>query len=75
MVVTNLAVLDFRTTDHSMRLRSVHPGVAAGDVTAATGFPLAVPDEVPVTRLPTAEELALIRGQLDPAGLRDKELP
>jgi acyl CoA:acetate/3-ketoacid CoA transferase beta subunit len=75
VVVTNLAVLDFRATDHSMRLRSVHPGVAAGDVTAATGFPLAVPDEAPVTRLPTPEELALIRGQLDPAGLRDKELP
>ena len=54
MVVTNLAVLDFRTADHTMRLRSVHPGVTAGDVTAATGFPLAVPGEVPVTRLPTA---------------------
>jgi acyl CoA:acetate/3-ketoacid CoA transferase beta subunit len=75
VVVTNLAVLDFQTTDHGMRLRSVHPGVAAGDVTAATGFPLAVPDEVPTTRLPTAQELALIRGRLDPAGLRDQELP
>ncbi len=75
VVVTSLAVLDFRTADHAMRLRSVHPGVAAGDVTAATGFPLAVPGDVPVTRLPTAEELALIRGRLDPAGLREKELP
>ena len=51
VVVTNLAVLDFQTADHTMRLRSVHPGVTAADVTAATGFPLAVPDEVPVTRL------------------------
>ena len=75
VVVTSLAVLDFRTADHAMRLRSVHPGVAAGDVTAATGFPLAVPGDVPVTRLPTAEELALIRGRLDPAGRREKELP
>jgi len=75
VVVTSLAVLDFQTTDHSMRLRSAHPGVTAADVIAATGFPLAVPDEVPVTRLPTAQELALIRGQLDPAGLRDRELP
>ena len=75
VVVTSLAVLDFQTTDHSMRLRSVHPGVTADDVIAATGFPLAVPDEVPVTRLPTAQELALIRGRLDPAGLRDGELP
>ena len=75
VVVTSLAVLDFQTTDHSMRLRSAHPGVTAADVIAATGFPLAVPDEVPVTRLPTAQELALIRGRLDPAGLRDRELP
>ena len=53
VVVTNLAVLDFQTADHAMRLRSVHPGVTAGDVTAATGFPLAVPDDPPVTRLPS----------------------
>ena len=74
VVVTNLAVLDFQTPDRTMRLRSVHPGVTAADVIAATGFPLAVPDEMPATRLPTAQELALIRGQLDPAGRRDREL-
>src|SRR5262247_2345920 len=27
VVVTNLATLDFQTTGHAMRLRSVHPGV------------------------------------------------
>ena len=75
VVVTNLAVLDFQTADHTMRLRSVHPGITAGDVTAATGFPLAIPGDVPVTRLPTAQELALIRDRLDPAGLRDREIP
>ncbi|HUL24756.1 MAG TPA: CoA-transferase, partial [Streptosporangiaceae bacterium] len=75
VVVTNLAVLDFQTADHSMRLRSVHPGVTAGGVAAATGFPLALPDKVPTTRLPTPGELALIRGRLDPAGLRENELP
>ena len=73
-VVTNLAVLDFQTADRGLRLRSVHPGATADDVIAATGFPLAVPDGVPVTRLPTAPELDLIRGQLDPAGRRDLEL-
>jgi acyl CoA:acetate/3-ketoacid CoA transferase beta subunit len=67
-------VLDFQTADHTMRLRSVHPGVTAGDVAAATGFPLAVPGQVPTTRLPTPDELALI-GELDPAGLRENELP
>ncbi len=74
LVVTNRAVLDFATPDHRMRLRSVHPGASVRDVVAATGFELDIPGEVPVTRLPTPPELALIRGELDPAGRRDREL-
>jgi len=73
-VVTNLAVLDFQTPDHAMRLRSVHPGVDVSDVAAATGFRLAVPAEVPVTRTPTPAELALIRDRLDTGGRREREL-
>jgi acyl CoA:acetate/3-ketoacid CoA transferase beta subunit len=75
VVVTNLAVLDFATPERVMRLRSVHPGVEVADVLAATGFPLTVPDQVPVTRLPTPAELDLIRTRLDPDGVRDRELP
>ena len=75
VVVTNLAVLDFGTAERTMRLRSVHPGVEVGDVVAATGFPLVIPDEVPVTRSPTAAELDLIRTRLDPGGARERELP
>ncbi len=74
VVVTNLAVLDFGTPERVMRLRSVHPGVEVADVLAATGFPLAVPAEVPVTRAPTPAELGLIRGRLDPGGAREHEL-
>jgi acyl CoA:acetate/3-ketoacid CoA transferase beta subunit len=73
-VVTNLAVLDFAGPDHSMRLRSVHPGVSVSEVADATGFLLAAPYQVPQTRLPTQAELALIREQLDPDGRRDGEL-
>ena len=74
VVVTNLAVLDFQAPDHTMQLRSLHPGVTLSEVVDATGFALAVPDQVPVTRLPTPAELDLIRGELDPSGLRDREL-
>ncbi|MEU6273528.1 CoA-transferase [Streptomyces populi] len=74
-VVTDLAVLDFATPDHSMRLVSVHPGVTVEQVEGATGFALAVPDEVPFTREPTAEELELIRTVIDPDGLREREVP
>lgn len=73
-VVTNLAVLDLSGPGHSMRLVSVHPGVSVEDVVAATGFPLDVPDDVPESRLPTAEELRVIREAVDPRGLRDKEV-
>jgi acyl CoA:acetate/3-ketoacid CoA transferase beta subunit len=72
-VITNLCVLDFETPDHSMRVRSLHPGVSADDVVAATGFELAIADDVPTSRLPTDEELGLIR-QLDPSAQRDAEV-
>ena len=74
-VVTNLAVLDFETPDHRMRLRSVHPGVTVDEVVAATGFELVVPDEVLESRLPTPDELELIAGVIDPAGARLQEVP
>jgi len=74
LVVTNLAVLDFGTPERTMRLRSVHPGVEVGEVVAATGFPLVIPGDVPVTRTPTASELDLIRTRLDPDGAREREL-
>jgi acyl CoA:acetate/3-ketoacid CoA transferase beta subunit len=73
-VVTNLAVLDFGGPDHSMRLVSVHPGVTVGDVVASTGFELAIDGEVPQTRQPATDELALIRELIDPTGLCDREL-
>ncbi|MBV9253195.1 MAG: CoA-transferase, partial [Actinobacteria bacterium] len=73
-VVTDLAVLDFATPDHSMRLHSVHPGVSVDDVVAATGFPLDVPADVLTSRLPTDDELALLE-RIDPAGERFAEVP
>lgn len=74
-VVTNLCVLDFETPDHRMRLRSLHPGVTVAEVQAATGFELAVPDDVPESRLPTPEELERIDTVIDPAGARVREVP
>lgn len=72
-VVTNLAVLDFDSPDHSMRLVSVHPGVSVDDVQAATSFELVVGAHVGESRLPTDVELAVIN-RLDPRGLRHREV-
>jgi len=73
-VVSNLGVFDFDTPDHSMRVRSLHPGVSMDEVAEATGFELVVPDEIPTSRLPTDEELDLMRSVLDPAGTCEREL-
>lgn len=73
-MVSNLGVFDFETPDHRMRLRSVHPDVTVDDVVAATGFDLEVPDDVPTSRLPTPEELALLDEVIDPAGTRFREV-
>ncbi|MEO1267011.1 MAG: CoA-transferase [Myxococcota bacterium] len=71
-VVTHLGVFDFEGEDHTMRVRSLHPGVAWEQVCEATGFAIALPeggrDAVPVTRDPTDDEIRLIRDVLDPDG-------
>lgn len=74
-VVTDLAVLDFATPDHRMRLASLHPGVTVEEVRERTGFALETDGDVPFTRDPSAEELRLIREVIDPQGTRNREVP
>jgi glutaconate CoA-transferase subunit B len=74
LVVTNLAVLDFEPESKRMRLKSVHPGVSPDEVQDATGFELLVPDGTPpTTPVPTAEQLQLIREEIDPDNMRKRE--
>ncbi len=72
-VITNLGVFDFATPDGSMRVRSLHPGVAIDELKENTGFELTIGD-VPPTRDPTTEELRLIREVLDPNETRKREV-
>lgn len=74
-VVSNLASFDWDPCSHRLRLLSVHPGVRVADVVKATGFDLIIPDDLPTTREPTAEELLLIREVIDPHGARYREVP
>lgn len=73
-VISNLGVFDFETPDNRMRLASVHPGVTVDEVVEKTGFELAIADAVPETRLPSDEELKLIRDAIDPKGFINKEV-
>ncbi len=72
-VITNLAVFDFDPQSKQMRLASVHPGVTVDEVRQHTGFDLIIPDNVPKTEPPTAEEVALIRNKIDPQGMRKSQ--
>jgi acyl CoA:acetate/3-ketoacid CoA transferase beta subunit len=73
-VVSSKGVFDFETPDRTMRLRSFHPGVSVDEIAEATGFPLVVDARVEETRLPTDDELRLIRQVLDPGDLRGAEV-
>ena len=68
-VVSTLALMDFAPDSKRMRLKATHPGVSVEDVVAATGFELVLPEEVESTEPPSAEELRLLREEIDPERL------
>jgi glutaconate CoA-transferase subunit B len=66
VVVTDLGILEPRHGE--LTLVGVHPGVQVEYVRAATGWELAVADDVAVTEPPTAVELAALHA-LEPGGI------
>ncbi|MSQ53386.1 MAG: hypothetical protein EXR28_16060 [Betaproteobacteria bacterium] len=74
VVVTPLAVMDFNTADKRMRLRSVHPGHTVEEVQKQTGFALVAEGNIPTTLAPTAEELRVIRAEIDTTGVLQRVL-
>jgi glutaconate CoA-transferase subunit B len=72
-IITNLCILDFGGPDRQIRIHSLHPGVSVDDVVSNTGFPLCVPNGIPVTPEPTQAQLALL-AELDPHDLRSTAL-
>lgn len=64
MVITDLACYDF--PDGEMTLRSLHPGVSEEQVRSSLGWKLKVARTLEVTAAPRAEELILLREELDP---------
>lgn len=66
LVITDKAILDFANPQREMQLSALHPGVAVKDVQAEVGWPLRLAETIRETESPTAEELRLIREELDP---------
>ena len=67
-VVSTLALLHFHEETKRMRLLSTHPGVTVEQVVENTGFELVIPDDVGQNEPPTAEELRILREEIDPEG-------
>jgi len=61
LLVTDLGVLEPDPESRELTLTRVHPGVDVADVRAATGWDLAVSDDLTVTEPPTEEELDTLR--------------
>lgn len=70
-LISDLGQFDFE--GGRMRLRSLHPGVSLERVQKKTGFPLAIADALVETAPPDAEDLRLLREEIDPLGTRKLE--
>jgi glutaconate CoA-transferase subunit B len=68
-VITDKAIFDFEPESKRMRLVSIHPGITQDDVLANMNFRPIVPDTVPTTEPPSAEQIRLIREEIDPNGM------
>jgi len=70
-LITDLGQFDYY--NGHMRLISYHPGSTIDGIQKRTGFPLLIAPDVVETPTPTAEEIDLLRNQIDPVGIRKLE--
>jgi glutaconate CoA-transferase subunit B len=66
LVITDLGLLEPDPRTCELTLTAVHPGVRVEQVREATGWPLAVADDLRVTDAPTPDELAALRALENP---------
>jgi len=71
IVVTDMGLYRFDETGE-MRLESLHPGATIEGVRDTVGWDVKVADDPGATPAPTADELRMIRAELDPEGVYTK---
>ena len=69
LVISDKAILNFANAEREMQLSALYPGVTANDVQAEVGWPLRSADVIEKVAAPSAEELRLIREEVDPKGM------
>ncbi|WP_230415618.1 hypothetical protein [Micromonospora tarapacensis] len=60
-MITDLGILEADPASCELTLTRLHPGVTVEQARAATGWPLAIADELAIVAPPTAGELAVLR--------------
>ena len=65
-VITDLAVMGFEEGSKRMQVESLHPGVTFEQVQDSTGFELLSAPDVGRTEPPRADELRILREEVDP---------
>jgi acyl CoA:acetate/3-ketoacid CoA transferase beta subunit len=71
LLISDLGVFDY--APGRMRLRSHHPRVTVEMIRKKTGFELEIAPDFHETPPPTAEEIRLLRKEVDPLGIRELE--
>ncbi len=71
VVVTDLGIWHF-DDDGSMRLDSLHPGATLDEVRATIGWEPRISADLRTSAAPSAEDLRIIRSELDPEGAYTK---
>jgi glutaconate CoA-transferase subunit B len=69
LVITDKAILDFANPEREMQLTALYPGVTRQDVQGEVGWPLRMCETIQEISAPSAEELRLIREEVDPHGM------
>jgi glutaconate CoA-transferase subunit B len=65
-VITDLAVMGYHAETKRMEVLSLHPGVTLERVRENTGFELTAAEPLGTTAPPTAEQLRILREEVDP---------
>jgi len=67
-VITDKAVFGFDPESKRMKIESIHPDSNLDEVLSNMNFQPVVPEDIPVTAPPTAEQVRVIREEIDPKG-------
>jgi len=69
LMITDKGILNFDNSQREMQLSALYPGVTIDEVKAEVGWPLRLAGKMEDVDPPSAEELRLIREELDPGAM------